>query len=89
MLITKLIALFIPNTDNYFLSGITLSGFHCITLFPPKLGIIYLSVETDLSPVLSKSRHTLKMMVSDLSVEFEITVYHIHNIILNTVTMRT
>ena len=41
------------------------------------------------SPVLPKSRHTLKMMVSGLFVEFEITVNHIYDIILNTVTMRT
>ena len=40
-------------------------------------------------PVLPKSRHTLKMMVSGLFVEFEITVNHIYDIILNTVTMRT
>ena len=42
-----------------------------------------------LSPVLPKSRHTLKMMVSGLFVEFEITVNHTYDIILNTVTMRT
>ena len=41
------------------------------------------------TPVLPKSRHTLKMMVSGLFVEFEVTVNHIINIILNTVTMRT
>ena len=41
------------------------------------------------TPVLPKSRHTLKMMVSGLFVEFEITVNHIYAIILNTVTMRT
>ena len=41
------------------------------------------------TPVLPKSRHTLKIMVSGLFVEFEIKVNHIHDIILNTVTMRT
>ena len=41
------------------------------------------------TPVLPKSRHTLKMMVSGLFVEFELTVNHIYDIILNTVTMRT
>ena len=48
-----------------------------------------LQLEWRLPPVLSKSRHTLKMMVSGLFVEFEITVNHICNIILNIVTMRT
>ena len=43
----------------------------------------------NLTPVLPKSRHTLKIMVSGLFVEFEITVNHIYDIIVNTVTMRT
>ena len=45
--------------------------------------------KTDWVPILPKSRHTLKMMVSGLFVEFEITVNHIYDIILNTATMRT
>ena len=45
--------------------------------------------ETDYAPFLPKSRHTLKMMVSGLFVEFEITVNHVYDIIMNTVTMRT
>ena len=41
------------------------------------------------TPVLPKSRHTLKMMVSGRFVEFEMIVNHIYAINLNTVTMRT
>ena len=51
--------------------------------------IIMIDYENSISPVLPKSRHTLKMMVSGLFVEFEITVNHIYDIILNNVTMRT
>ena len=42
-----------------------------------------------ITPVLPKSRHTLKMMVSGIFLEVEITVNEIYDIILNTVTMRT
>ena len=36
-------------------------------------------IPMDNSPVLPKSRHTLKMMVSGLFVEFEITANHIYD----------
>ena len=51
--------------------------------------IFQVNISKDCTPVLPKSRHTLKMMVSGLFVEFEITINHIYDIILNTVTMRT
>ena len=48
-----------------------------------------LATQKHVTPVLPKSHHTLKMMVSGLFVEFEITFNHISDIILNTVIMRT
>ena len=53
------------------------------------LGMDFARTAQDVSPVLPKSRHTLKMMVSGLFIEFEITVYHIYGIMLNTVTVCT
>ena len=59
----------------------------CWKTFPAKTTKI-LSTRNS-TPILPKSRHTLKMMVSGIFVEFEITVNQINDIILNTATMRT
>ena len=69
----------------------TLSSFHVPLrdINVPFMTMFFSNVGLDYSPVLPKSRHTLKMMVSGLFVEFEITVHHIYDMILNTVTMRT